>query len=55
MSSDEEVLSAEPLQLQPYTADARWVQLATSADAETFCHNRKNKRFDNQSHNNTQA
>jgi len=47
MSSDEEDLSAEPRQLQPYTVNARWVQLATG---ETFCH-----KIDNQSHNNTQA
>jgi len=52
MSSDEEDLSAEPLQLHLYTIDARRVQ---SAAGETFCCNRKNKRFDNQSHNNTQA
>jgi len=50
MLSDEEDMSAEPRQL--YTVDARWAQPATG---ETFCHNRKNKRFDNQSYNNTQA
>jgi len=51
MSSDEKDLSGEPLQLQPYTVDAGWAQPATG---ETFCRNRKNKHFDNQSHN-TQA
>jgi len=30
MSSDEEDLSAEPLQLQPYTVNARWAQPATA-------------------------
>jgi len=30
MSSDDKDLSAEPRQLQPYTVDARWVQLATA-------------------------
>jgi len=52
MSSDEEDLSAEPRQLQLYTVDARWAQPATG---ETFCRNRKNKHFENRSHNNTQA
>jgi len=55
MSSDEEDLSAEPLQLQLYTVDARWDQSATAVDAETICRNRKNKYFDNQLHNSTQA
>jgi len=32
MSRDEEDLSAEPLQLQPYTADARSAQLATAVE-----------------------
>jgi len=37
MSSDEEDLSAEPLQLQlqllqPYTVDARWAQSATAVE-----------------------
>jgi len=55
MSSDEEDLSAEPLQLQRtlLTQDGLSQQLQWSA--ETFCCNRKNKCFDNQSHNNTQA
>jgi len=51
MASDED-LSAKPWHQQPYTVDARWAQLATG---EKFCLNRKNKRFDNQSHNNLQA
>jgi len=32
MSSDEEDLSAEPLQLQPYTVDAKWAQSATAVE-----------------------
>jgi len=52
MSSDEEYSSAEPWQLQPYTVDAGWAQLATG---EMFCCNQKNKHFDHQSHNNTRA
>jgi len=31
MSSDED-LSAEPLQLQPYTVDTRWAQSATAEE-----------------------
>jgi len=30
MSSDDEDLSAEPLQLELYTVDARWAQLAVA-------------------------
>jgi len=52
MLSDEEDLSAELRQLQSYTVDRRWAQPATG---EMFCRSLKNKRFDNQSHNNTQA
>jgi len=43
MSNDEEDLSAEPLQLQPYAVDAGWVHSATAWSAETH---RKIKRFD---------
>jgi len=43
-------ISAGPRQQQPYTVDARWAQAATGV---TFHRNRKNKRFDNQSHNKT--
>jgi len=32
MSSEEEDLSAEPLQLQPYTVDARWAQPAAAVE-----------------------
>jgi len=52
MSSDVEDLTAEPLQLELYTVDARWVQPATG---ETFYRQLKNKRFDNQSHSDTQV
>jgi len=43
MSSDEKDLSVEAQQLQPYT-----VQPETD---ETFCRNRKNRNFDDHSHN----
>jgi len=44
MLSDEEDLTAEPRQLQPYTVDTSWAQSAT---AVLFCRSRKNKRSDN--------
>jgi len=45
MSSDEEDLSAEPLQLQLLMQDGLSWQLQWNA--KMFCCNQKNKRFDN--------